>query len=242
LMAHAAQLEYVRLVSEHLDQFFRHCKVLEIGSLDIEGSVRSLFTECDYTGIDVGPGRGVDVVCEGQRYDAPDGTFDVVLSCESMEHNPFWEETFRNMIRICRPGGLVMMTCATIGRPEHGTSKSGPNASPLTVALGWNYYRNLTAKDFEGAAEIASSFSYYRFWTNWNHFDLLLLGVKRGKLLEQPTDAWEKATREIDRWVKGVSGGRVHAYRAFAARTLGDRWFRLMHKAIDTLSWLHRAR
>jgi SAM-dependent methyltransferase len=241
-MAHAAQIDYVRLVSEHLNQFFRHSKVLEIGSLDIEGSVRGLFEECDYVGIDVGAGKGVDVVCEGQKYDAPDGSFDVVICCEAMEHNPYWAETFRNMIRLCRPGGLVVMTCATIGRPEHGTSSNGPDASPLTVALGWNHYKNLTAEDFRGAADLQSLYSTYRFWTNWNHFDLLFLGIKRGKSSEEVSEAWRKATHEIDRWVKGVSGARVHAYRAFVARTLGDHWFRLMHKTIDTLSWLHKSR
>lgn len=242
-MAHAAQLQYVKLVSDHLPQFFRHCRVLEIGSLDIEGSVRNLFSECDYTGVDVGPGKGVDVVCRGQEYDAPNGSFDVVISCEAMEHNPFWAETFRNMIRLCRPGGLVVMTCATIGRPEHGTSRSGPAASPLTVALGWNYYKNLTARDFEGVAGAPSSFLSYRFWTNWNHFDLLFLGIRKGSAPTDPHPAgWQDATREIDQWVRSVSGARVHAYRALAARTLGDRWFRVMHHLIDTLSWLHRSR
>ncbi len=243
IMAHAAQLEYVGLLSVHLDQFFHRSRVLEIGSLDIAGSIRSFFAECDYVGLDVGPGKGVDVVCEGQKYDAPDATFDVAISCEAMEHNPYAAETFRNMIRLCRPGGLVIMTCATTGRPEHGTARSGPEGSPLTVALGWNYYKNLTKRDFERAADLASSFSLYRFWTNWDHYDLLFLGIRKGsQLAKHTTAAWEKAGQSIDAWLDAQSGGRVHTYRAFAAKTLGDRWFRIMQSAISTLSWLHKSR
>jgi len=51
-----------------------------------------LFSDCDYIGLDVAPGNGVDIVCEGQNYDAPDESFDVVISCEVMEHNPFWRK------------------------------------------------------------------------------------------------------------------------------------------------------
>lgn len=122
--------------------------MLEIGSLDINGTIRSAFDHCDYTGIDVAAGKGVDVVCEGQSYDAPDGSFDTVISCECLEHNRHWKGTFQNMIRLCKPDGLIVMSCATLGRSEHGTARSDPDASPLTVDKGWNYYRNLTPRDF----------------------------------------------------------------------------------------------
>jgi SAM-dependent methyltransferase len=242
-MAHTAQLEFVSLLAESLGSFFRNQRVLEIGSLDISGSVRGFFQQCDYVGLDVGAGAGVDVVCEGQKYDAPDASFDVVLSCEAMEHNPYWEQTFRNMIRLCRPGGLVIMTCATTGRPEHGTARSGPSGSPLTVELGWNYYKNLTAKHFVRTTDLEGSFAQHRFWTNWNHFDLLFAGIRRGRAETiQEMQDWERAVRTEDAWLDDRSGARVHSYRSFAARTVGDSWFRLMHKAMDTLAWLHKSR
>ena len=135
-MAHRSQLEFVRLLAANMPEYFRGKRVLEVGSLDINGSIRQFFKDCDYTGLDVAAGPGVDVVCEGQKYDAPG--FDVVISCEAMEHNPYWAETLQNMIRLCKPGGLLVMTCATIGRPEHGTARSEPESSPLTVGLGWS--------------------------------------------------------------------------------------------------------
>lgn len=65
-------------------------------------------------------GKGVDLVCKGEEYDGPDNTFDTVVSGEVMEHNPYWAEKMRNMIRVCKPGGLVVMTCAGLGRGSMG--------------------------------------------------------------------------------------------------------------------------
>ena len=44
--------------------------------------MRTMFSDCEYVGIDVGEGKGVDIVCQGQEYDAPDETFDVCASGE----------------------------------------------------------------------------------------------------------------------------------------------------------------
>lgn len=147
-MAHKEQLQYIDRIQGIFPSYFTGKRVLEIGSLDINGTIRSRFTGCDYVGIDVDAGPGVDRVCEGQEFDAPDGSFDMVISCEVMEHNPYWKETFQNMVRLCAPRGLVVMTCAALGRKEHGTSRSNAESSPLTVSKGWDYYRNLTARDF----------------------------------------------------------------------------------------------
>src|SRR4051812_20469594 len=118
-MAHENQFEFIRLVKQHFPTFFEGTSVLEIGSLDINGSVRNFFSAAKYTGVDVAPGRGVDEVGQGQLVGHPSGTFDVVISCECMEHNPFWVETVSNMFRMAKPGGLVIVSCATTGRAEH---------------------------------------------------------------------------------------------------------------------------
>jgi SAM-dependent methyltransferase len=178
-MSHRAQLEFVKITKSLFAEMFVGKKVLEIGSLDINGSVRGFFESCDYIGLDVSTGPGVDLVCEGQKYDAPSNTFDVVISCEVMEHNPFWEDTIRNMIRLLRPGGLMVMSCATTGRKEHGTARSDPAASPLTVGKGWDYYRNLTKNDIVRNVDL-SALSSRGFATNLDSWDLYLVGVKSG--------------------------------------------------------------
>jgi len=178
-MAHQAQFDFMEKVRGAFPQHFRSRRVLEIGSLDINGSVRRFFDRCEYVGLDVAPGPGVDVVCAGQAYAAPGASFDVVLSCEAMEHNPHWIETMRNMVRLCRPDGLIIMTCATTGRDEHGTTRSQPSDSPLTVGIGWEYYRNLTAQDIV-AAGVTKGLGFSAFFTNWHSHDLYMLGAKAG--------------------------------------------------------------
>ena len=180
-MAHENQFNFLKQIKAICPNYFTNKSVLEIGSLDInstEGGClpRSLFADCNYVGIDLGEGRGVDIVCGGHEYDAPDSSMDVVLSCEVMEHNPYWQETFANMVRMCKPGGLVIMTCATVGRPEHGTANIESYASPITTALNWNYYRNLTAKNFADAG-LLSSFGSYRFFYSWRKYDLYFCGI-----------------------------------------------------------------
>jgi 2-polyprenyl-3-methyl-5-hydroxy-6-metoxy-1,4-benzoquinol methylase len=152
--------------------------------------VRSYFEACDYIGIDVAEGPNVDVVCQGQDYDAPSESFDIVISCEVMEHNPYWAETMSNMVRLCRPNGAVLMSCATHGRKEHGTTRSDPGSSPLTVELGWNYYRNLSANDFANSGSLENL--EYEAWIHYRSYDLYLIGFKYSC-----TETQRKALREI---------------------------------------------
>ena len=179
-MAHAEQFEFVSMLKAAFPDWFSAVRVLEIGSLDINGSIRQFFDGGLYTGLDVAPGRGVDIVCPGQDFDAPADSFDTVISCEAMEHNPHWKATMLNMIRMCRPGGLVVMTCATTGRWEHGTTRTSPADSPLTVGLGWEYYLNLAEKDLRAALPLDDEFALVAFFDNWSSRDIYMIGFKRG--------------------------------------------------------------
>jgi len=176
-MAHHQQFEFIETVKGELPAFFRGQRVLEVGSLDINGSIRSAFTACDYTGADLSLGPGVDMACPGQMLTFPSRHFDVSLSCECFEHNPYWVETWSNMLRMTRPGGLVLMSCATTGRREHGTTRSAPESSPFTITHGWNYYRNLTQADFENRFELRRWFSDHEFVVSAESFDLYFVGI-----------------------------------------------------------------
>lgn len=178
-MAHPEQRNYISNLKNRYSNYFSNKKVLEVGSLDINGTVRDFFSECDYTGIDVGSGPGVDIICPGQEYDAPDNIFDVTCSLECFEHNPFWKETFLNMVRMTRSGGLVFFTCATEGRPEHGTTRTTPNDSPLTIGIGWDYYKNLKEVDFTSTIDLNILFESYEFQVNKSSCDLYFSGVKK---------------------------------------------------------------
>lgn len=143
-MSHAGQLGFIAACVDANRELVHGASVLEVGSYDVNGSVRRLFAAADrYLGVDLVQGPGVDVVVAGKDYNSSDGSFDVTLSGECFEHDEDWRETFAAMVRLTRPGGLVVFTCASRGRIEHGTRRTTASESPGTQALGSDYYRNV---------------------------------------------------------------------------------------------------
>lgn len=217
-MAHPEQAEFFSAVRTHYPAAFDRARVLEVGSLDINGSVRELFTVCDYTGVDLQPGPGVDLACQGQLADFPTGHFDTTISAECLEHNPFWRETVANMLRMTRPGGLVLISCATTGRLEHGTTRTNPDASPFTAAQNWNYYRNLTARDLSTSLHLEGWLSDWASWVNYITRDLYLVGQRRGgdaAALAPEMRAWMDARYAMTASAKALR-------RGLKTRLLGD--------------------
>ena len=150
-MAHFQQLKFVETISLHMNknQDWQGIKLLEVGAHDVNGSIRQFFVGSDYTGVDLSEGEGVDIVASGHELDLPDASFDISISCECFEHNPEWVGTFSNMHRMTQQGGVVIISCASKGRPEHGTTRTSPEASPGTQDIGWDYYKNLSQRDFD---------------------------------------------------------------------------------------------
>ena len=175
-MSHKQQMSFVKYIKDIYPKYFLNSKVLEIGSLYINGTIRIFFENCDYTGVDVGPGKMVDVICEGQNLKYEDNTYDTTASCECFEHNPYWKETFENMYRMTKKNGLLFFTCATTGRPEHGTKRTSPENAPL---LTWDYYKNLTEEDFTKNIDISNMFSEYKFMIDLSCNDLYFYGIKK---------------------------------------------------------------
>ncbi|MCC7005173.1 MAG: methyltransferase domain-containing protein [Ottowia sp.] len=178
-MAHYQQLQFVSIVQKIFPQHFFNSRVLEVGSWNKNGTIKKYFSGGEYLGVDIAAGNGVDLICPGQRVEYPSDYFDTVISCECFEHNPYWLETFINMIRMLRPGGLCLISCASIGRGEHGTKRCQKDAS-LTAAndeLG-NYYRNLDESDF-ACLDLSKHFQEFSFYRNVYSKDLYFLGIKK---------------------------------------------------------------
>lgn len=183
-MAHPQQRQFFERLQAQHPAIFDQVEVIEIGSLDINGSVRDFFGRSTrYVGVDLAAGPGVDLIGNGAEIDLPDNSFDVAVSAECFEHNPEWIATFANMIRMSR--SYVVMTCASDGRPEHGTNRSNPGASPFT--LEWEYYRNLNQADFEQAFDLNALFLEHSFEYNPQSHDLYFWGIKRRSLEDTAT-------------------------------------------------------
>jgi SAM-dependent methyltransferase len=181
-MAHKEQKVWCESIKEMLPSSFQNKKVLDVGCLDINGNNRYLFQNCEYTGIDVAPGPNVDIVSLGHEYNAPDNTFDTIISTECFEHDMFFPKTFMNIVRMLKPGGLFMFTAGGIGRGEHGTLRTdGGFSSPLTSKIpGWeNYYRNVDVNWVKSFCNIEETFTEHQFSYEPTVCDIRFWGIKK---------------------------------------------------------------
>lgn len=169
-MAHKEQIEFCLSIKKHYPDYFIRKKVLDAGSLDINGNNRYLFKGCQYTGIDLGPGKNVNIVCPVHEYD-PGIHYDFIISTEMLEHDKYYHLSLMKMFDLVKPGGAIIITCATGFRQEHGTIKKYPESSPFTN----DYYRNVQYDDISFYLP-EGKFSKYLIQTSL--VDLFFFGIK----------------------------------------------------------------
>ena len=106
-------IEANRLMTKHLERVtWAEASVLDVGSLDLNGSYRELVENRGwvYTGLDVRDGPNVDVVTdEPYCYPFGDGAFDVVISGSTMEHVAAIWLWIPELVRLLRTGGLLVV-------------------------------------------------------------------------------------------------------------------------------------
>ena len=116
----AAHAEVARFVGRHLSRE-ESLKILEVGSLNVNGSLRGLFLcpEWSYVGLDLAPGPGVDIVtrCPYDLRDVKD-RFDVIVSVSTLEHAARPWELMVGMRGRLVPGGWLCVV-APSGGFEH---------------------------------------------------------------------------------------------------------------------------
>lgn len=104
----------------------RYARVLEFGSLDINGSPREVLDAVNYWGIDPQPGPGVDEIASAVGYLYDVRGVDLVVCCEVLEHAPEVEAIVLAAFENLRPGGVFIVTCAGPGRAPHSAVDGGP--------------------------------------------------------------------------------------------------------------------
>jgi hypothetical protein len=128
---HDGAFEFVRRFSTD-----ESLTVIEIGSMDINGSVRPCFPNASWIGIDVAAGPGVDIVIDAIDY-SPECQADLVICTEVLEHTDMWCQIISRAETWIKPGGRIIITCAGTGRLPHSAVDGGP------VQAG-EHYANIT--------------------------------------------------------------------------------------------------
>ena len=168
------QKQFCKKIKAKFPESFRNKKVLDVGSLDINGNNRYLFEECIYLGLDLGSGLNVDIICPVHKYYG--GPFDTIISTEAFEHDINFQKSIKNIVNnLLRSKGLFVFTCATLGRREHGTSNNTAKDSPFTN----DYYKNISGRDVREAVDLDLIFKDYAFGLNVHSSDLYFYGIKK---------------------------------------------------------------
>jgi len=157
-------------------------KVLDVGSGDINGNNRFLFENCSYEGNDVVQAPNVTIVSKTKDLPYENETFDTIISTECFEHDPTYKESFLKIYDILKKDGLFCFTCASIGRPEHGTRRSTPEDSYGTIENlkdMSDYYKNLTEKELHAVLNLNELFSVWNTYYCNSSKDLYFLGIKK---------------------------------------------------------------
>jgi len=179
-MAHKEQIDFCKGIKFKNPLHFKNKKVLDVGSQDINGSNRYLFTDCEYTGLDIAEGNNVDVVSFVHEY-KPDCKYDTIISTEVFEHDYYFEKSFLNIIDLLNSGGIFLFTAAGPKRAEHGTLRTTPSDSPFTCLIEGqeNYYRNITKTWVNSIIKLDDVFSKHHMQYGRQDKDIYFYGIKK---------------------------------------------------------------
>lgn len=121
--------------------------VIEIGSRNVNGTVRTLFPGRSWFGLDIEDGPDVDLVVDAMEF-TPAELVDMVICCEVLEHAPRWKEIILRAVSWLNPGGVLLITVAGPGRDPHSAYDGGP------LKHG-EYYGNVSPEDLGRVAAAA---------------------------------------------------------------------------------------
>lgn len=180
---HTQARDFTLFVKNTLPEYFVNRRVLDVGSGDINGNNRFLFQNCDYHGNDVINARNVTIVSKTKDLPFPDNSFHTIISTECFEHDPEYKESFLKIYKMLMPDGLFAFTCASTGRPEHGTRRTTPRDSYGTIGNlsdMIDYYKNLTQDDLNEVLKLNELFTVWDTYYNDQSHDLYFVGIKKG--------------------------------------------------------------
>lgn len=124
-------------------------RCLDLGGQDVNGTARHLIAGMwDVLDIEDG-GAGVTIVADGTTW-RTDDPYDVVLSTEMLEHVEQWRAVLDTAAAALKPGGVLILTCASDGRWPHGAT-----GAPSPAIDEW--YANIPPAEL--AAELSARFT-----------------------------------------------------------------------------------
>src|SRR3972149_2385721 len=92
-------------------------RVVEVGSGDMNGTVRQLFPASDYVGVDLRIGAGMEILGDARALPLQSDSCDLVLCLSVLEHVRCWRRIVLEIGRVLRLKGVAIITAAATGYP-----------------------------------------------------------------------------------------------------------------------------
>lgn len=136
-----------RLVAELTDQF-SPATILDVGG---EGALRFFVPEVEITTANI---KEADICYTGGRLPLSDGSFDLVVSLDTVEHLPRERrrEFMTDLFRVSRKGIIV---CAPLGTPEHSAYEKKVLDSGMLSGPSRDYLSQHASFGLPTAAEVS---------------------------------------------------------------------------------------
>jgi SAM-dependent methyltransferase len=167
--------------------------IYDLGSLDVNGSYRTLFDNprWQYRGIDMAQGNNVDIVLRSPYtwHEIASSSADIVISGQAFEHIEYFWITILEIVRVMKPGGICCILAPSSG-PEHRYPVDCWRFFPdgmraLSAFAQMETLEAMTQWDDEG----------YNDGSDWWH-DTMLVCRK------PDLGTWRSMKRELKRWLQ----------------------------------------
>lgn len=146
---HPEAFNAVREMATTLGLLQTEIDALDIGGQSVNGDTRQHFTGAKWTTIDIADAPGVDIVADATTW-VPSREWDLVQSTETLEHVQDWQGILNTAWMALKPGGYLVLTCASTGRRPHGASGAHDPAPG-------EWYRNVSEEEFRKHADVLFS-------------------------------------------------------------------------------------
>lgn len=118
-MHHSAYVNAEKFYHKYCEDNIENKKILDIGSYDVNGTMKPIFQKGQYIGLDMEQGPNVDIVGVSHEVPFEKDEFDIVISSSCFEHDDMFWISYQEMCRVLKPGGYMYVQAPSNG-PYHG--------------------------------------------------------------------------------------------------------------------------
>ena len=118
-MHHSAYVNAEKFYHKYCEDNIENKKILDIGSYDVNGTMKPIFQKGQYIGLDMEQGPNVDIVGVSHQIPFEKDEFDIVISSSCFEHDDMFWISYQEMCRVLKPGGYMYVQAPSNG-PYHG--------------------------------------------------------------------------------------------------------------------------